>query len=67
MTPRPNDKVCVWSNMTRVGTVKQVLQTNTESWYVGGTPGKTLKAEVQFTDGRVELHKLNELKVLERP
>tara|TARA_Y100000389_G_C17306402_1_gene435643 strand:+ start:617 stop:778 length:162 start_codon:yes stop_codon:yes gene_type:complete len=53
--------------MTRVGTVKQVLQTNTESWYVGGMPGKTLKAEVQFADGRVELHKLNELKVLERP
>ena len=67
MTPRPNDKVCVWSNMTRVGTVKRVLQTDTASWYVGGTPGKTLKAEVQFPDGKTELHKLNELKVLERP
>ena len=67
MTPRPNDKVCVWNNMGRVGTVKQVVQTETTSWYVGGTPGKTLKAEVQFPDGKVELHMLNELKVLERP
>ena len=53
--------------MTRVGTVKRVLQTDTTTWYVGGTPGKTLKAEVHFPDGRTELHMLNELKVLERP
>ena len=67
MTPRINDKVCLWNNMTQVGTVTQVVQTDTTSWYVGGTPGKTLKAEVHFPDGRVELVLLNELKVLERP
>jgi hypothetical protein len=67
MTPRENDKVCHWSNMTRVGTVKKVAATDTTSWYVGGSPGRTLKAEVQWPDGKVELVMLNELKVLERP
>jgi len=67
MTPRQNDKVCVWSNMTRIGTVKQIVVTQNESWYVGGSPGTCRKAEIHWPDGNVELVMLNELKVVERP
>ena len=67
MTAREKDKVCVWSNMTKVGTVKSIVVTQSESWYVGGSPGKTRKAEVHWPDGGVEMIMLNELKVVERP
>jgi hypothetical protein len=67
MTPREKDRVCHWSNMTRVGTVKKVAITETDSWFVGGVPASTLKAEVKWDDGRTQLVMLNELKIVERP
>ena len=67
MTPRERDKVCHWANMTREGIVTKVAVTDTNSWFVGGVPSSTLKAEVRWNDGSVELVMLNELKVIERP
>ena len=59
------DRVALFTNMSLEGTVEKLEEAQVETWFVGGTAGKTFFAHVKLDIGRIERYHVGDLMRLE--
>jgi hypothetical protein len=64
---RVGDKVAPFFNMPQIGVIIEITSISVNTWLVGGSSGVAFQALVKLDDDSHIMHKVDDLRLIERP